>query len=99
MFEPRMVVDRAARAERIGIIVKYFRDNRGSHGLYFLCFIFCEVLNFVNVIGQMFLMDRFLGYEFSTYGTSGTIETHDALCVLPMNIINEKIYVFIWFWF
>jgi len=133
MMEPRIVVNKSERAERIGIIVKYFRDNRGSHGLYFLRFIFCEVLNFVNVIGQMFLMDRFLGYEFSTYGMSvigytemdpqdradpmaivfpkitkcsfykygpsGTIETHDALCVLPMNIINEKIYVFIWFWF
>ena len=33
------------------------------------------------------------------YGPSGTIETFDALCVLPLNILNEKIYVFLWFWF
>ena len=58
MFEPRMVVDRAARSERISTIVKYFRDNRGGHTFYFLKFIMCEVLNFVNVIGQMFLMDK-----------------------------------------
>merc|ERR550534_1397381 len=133
MYEPRMVVDKSARAERITTIVKYFRDNRGGHTFYFLRFITCEVLNFVNVIGQMFLMDKFLGYEFSTYGLSvlgytnldpkeredpmavvfpkvskcsfhkygpsGTIEVHDALCVLPLNIINEKIYIFLWFWF
>ena len=33
------------------------------------------------------------------YGPSGTIENKDGLCVLPLNIINEKIYVFLWFWF
>eukprot|EP00095_Tigriopus_kingsejongensis_P008612 maker-scaffold147_size311475-snap-gene-2.15 protein:Tk08612 transcript:maker-scaffold147_size311475-snap-gene-2.15-mRNA-1 annotation:"innexin inx2" len=36
---------------------------------------------------------------FHKFGTSGTIETRDGLCVLAMNIINEKIYVFLWFWF
>ena len=36
---------------------------------------------------------------FHKYGPSGTVERHDGLCVLPLNIINEKIYVFLWFWF
>jgi len=36
---------------------------------------------------------------FHKYGPSGTIQNHDGLCILPINIINEKIYVFIWFWF
>ena len=35
---------------------------------------------------------------FRKYGASGTIQVHDAICVLPVNIINEKIYVFLWFW-
>jgi len=26
------------------------------------------------------------------------VETHDTMCVLAVNIINEKIYIFIWFW-
>lgn len=29
----------------------------------------------------------------------GTIQRHDALCILALNIINEKIYTFLWFWF
>lgn len=37
--------------------------------------------------------------EFHRYGSSGTIEKHDAMCVLALNIINEKIYVMMWFWF
>jgi len=36
---------------------------------------------------------------FHKYGVSGTIEKFDALCVLGMNIINEKIFVFLWFWY
>merc|ERR1712079_543463 len=89
--------------------------------------------NLVNVIGQMFLINKFLGGVFMTYGTdvinwsesdvegrtdpmidvfprvtkcsfhkygpTGTIEKHDAMCVLALNIINEKIYVTLWFWF
>ena len=33
---------------------------------------------------------------FHKYGSSGTIENVDAMCVLALNIINEKIYVFLW---
>ena len=36
---------------------------------------------------------------FHKYGSSGTVETHDGLCILPLNIFNEKIYIFLWFWF
>ena len=36
---------------------------------------------------------------FHKFGPSGTVEQFDGLCVLPLNIINEKIYCFLWFWF
>ena len=36
---------------------------------------------------------------FHKFGASGTVETKDGLCILPLNIINEKIYVFLWLWF
>ena len=36
---------------------------------------------------------------FHKFGPSGSVQKFDGICVLPLNIINEKIYVFLWFWF
>lgn len=33
------------------------------------------------------------------FGPSASIEKHDAICILPLNIVNEKSYIFLWFWF
>jgi len=107
--------------------------DQWDHKVWAGKFYFCEVLNFVNVIFQIYLTDVFLGGSFSNYGIaaaswsnlepedrvdpmskvfprmtkcqfhrfgpSGTVQKYDALCVLGMNIINEKIFVFLWFWF
>ena len=35
---------------------------------------------------------------FYKYGPSGTIESRDAVCVMTLNIINEKIYTVLWYW-
>merc|ERR1711942_302544 len=119
--------------DRRSVIVNYILRNIRTHNLYVYKFIFCEFLNLVNIIGQMYSMDSFFGGQFTTYGSevltvtnrdmekrvdpmakvfpklskctfhrygpSGTIVNHDGLCILPLNIINEKIYVFLWFWF
>lgn len=37
--------------------------------------------------------------DFFKYGPSGSIQRHDALCVMALNIINEKIFVVLWFWY
>ena len=47
----------------------------------------------------IYVFPRMTKCTFQKYGPSGTIQRHDAQCILPINIINEKIYVFLWFWF
>jgi hypothetical protein len=49
--------------------VDYFITNKHNHDFYAFKFFLCELLNFVNVIGQIWLMDVFLGGEFTTYGS------------------------------
>lgn len=36
--------------------------------------------------------------DFQKYGPSGSLETFDALCLLSLNILNEKIFAFEWIW-
>uniref|UniRef100_T1DI93 Innexin n=1 Tax=Psorophora albipes TaxID=869069 RepID=T1DI93_9DIPT len=127
------VVNDECKDERKKILVDYFIENINRHNFYAIRFFICEVLNFINVLGQIYFMDFFLDGEFSTYGSdvvrftemepeergdpmarvfpkvtkctfhkygpSGSVQKFDGLCVLPLNIVNEKIYVFLWFWF
>ena len=117
--------------EKRRVIVNYFYKNNRTHNLYVSKFVFCEFLNLVNILGQMYLMDlffsgSFLDYGFNimsstsgdnlekeiaqvfpkigkctinTYGVSGTIQTDDSFCVLPLNNFNGKFYFFLWFWY
>ncbi|KAL5276302.1 hypothetical protein ACFFRR_001876 [Megaselia abdita] len=37
--------------------------------------------------------------DINTYGHSGSLQNLDALCLLPLNILNEKIFAFLYLWF
>ncbi|XP_030378418.1 innexin inx7 [Scaptodrosophila lebanonensis] len=36
---------------------------------------------------------------FFKYGSGGSLQEHDTLCVMALNIMNEKIYTILWFWY
>ncbi|CAO1416544.1 unnamed protein product [Diamesa serratosioi] len=115
------------------LLLDYLWDNLRYHNWWAYRYYGCELLSLINVIGQMFLMNKFFDGEFMTfgldvirhmeadqedrldpmiyifprmtkctfykYGVSGEVERHDAICILPLNVVNEKIYIFLWFWF
>lgn len=45
------------------------------------------------------IFPRITKCTFHKYGASGSIQKHDSMCILALNILNEKIYIFLWFWF
>lgn len=123
------------RREQLKSVAEYFLNHQNR--FYFTdwplnWFIVAEIGQFVNIIVQICLIDKFLGgyfhqygpdiYRFITdynnehmnpmvrvfprvtkctfrmFGSSGTLERHDTMCILSINIVNEKIYVCLWFW-
>lgn len=45
------------------------------------------------------MFPRLTKCNFYQFGSSGDVQKYDTMCVLPINILNEKIYIFLWFWF
>lgn len=102
------------------------------HNTYAFGYILCEIINMVNISGNIYITNKFLGESFLTYGIevfkyyqnrgyqfspmevifprltkcnffkygpSGTIQNIDVMCILVQNVLNEKIYLFLWVWF
>ena len=42
---------------------------------------------------MIYVFPRMTKCTFHKFGTSGNIEKHDALCILPLNIVNEKVKI------
>jgi len=55
------IVEEDNKCRRRKFIVDYFVSNIKNHNFYAFRFFFCEILNFTNVVGQIFFMDMFLG--------------------------------------
>lgn len=115
------------------VILDYLIRHVKRHNGYAIRYWACECLCLINILVQLYLMNKFFDGEFLSYGlrvmnysetaqedrvdpmvyvfprvtkcifhkygASGSIQKHDSLCILPLNIVNEKTYIFIWFWF
>ncbi|XP_071519072.1 innexin inx2-like [Panulirus ornatus] len=45
-----------------------------------------------------YVFPRMTKCTFRSFGSSGTIQVRDVMCLIATNIINEKIYIFLWVW-
>ena len=87
------IVDADTKEDRKKILVNYFTDNRNNHDFYAFKFFFCELLNFINVVGQIYFVDFFLGGEFTTYGSDviAMSEMEQEYRVDPMASVFPKV--------
>lgn len=42
---------------------------------------------------MIYVFPRMTKCHFHKFGPSGTLERHDAFCLLPLNILNEKVCI------
>jgi hypothetical protein len=64
----RPLMNEEIRLERMNLLVNYLKVNLHNHQILALHYYFTEMCLLINVIIQMFLMDLFLGGEFTSYG-------------------------------
>lgn len=55
-------------------------------------------LNNWMVYSEM-VFPRIAKCTYESYGSSGTLQQFDALCLLPLNILNQKLFIIIWIWY
>ena len=106
-----------------------FRCCGRRHGNYLTAvYLTVKLLFLVNVVGQLFALNLFLGQDFHLFGIDvfraimagsdwttsarfprvtlcdfrvrrlANVQRYTVQCVLPINLFNEKIFLFVWFW-
>jgi len=106
-----------------------FRFCGRRHGNYLIAvYLAVKLLFLVNVVGQLFALNLFLGQDFHLFGIEvlramiagydwttsprfprvtlcdfrirrlANVQRYTVQCVLPINLFNEKIFLFVWFW-
>ena len=68
------------------------------HNFYAFKYFICDLLNFVNVIGQMYMINAFLGGVFMAYGTDvlywdetdPEARTDPMIRVFPRSVLHSR---------
>jgi len=130
------VIEDAQDKQKV-LLNNYLEHVHNKFNKYAFCFFFCELLNILISISQVFVTNAFLNYQFidygylvyqhyrlppeerqlatalnpmcevfpkvavcnyQRYGRGGGQETKNALCILSLNMINDKVFALLWVW-
>lgn len=82
---------------QIYLVDEFLGGTFTTYGLDVLNYVQLEQDDRIDPMVRVF--PRMTKCTFHRFGASGDVQKYDALCILPLNIINEKIYIIMWFWF
>ena len=67
-MDEKTLMEPEGKEDKRRVAVQYFIRTLGSHDSYVAKYVACEVLNFINVLFQIYFMDTFLNGQFKTFG-------------------------------
>ncbi len=82
------IKDATEKDDGVKALAGYMRERietSDEHRMWAIKFFSCEVLNFVNVIAQIFFTDAFLGGEFTQYGVEVGIPCSALISIKVLN--------------
>jgi hypothetical protein len=80
----------------LDIVITHYVLNR-NFLTYGWDFTFSSKANRMRIQDQVF--PKMAKCNLHLYGPSGTRQLFDGICLLPMNILNDKIFLILWLWY
>ena len=99
-MDEKTLMEPEGKEDKRRVAVQYFIRTLGSHDSYVAKYVACEVLNFINVLFQIYFMDTFLNGQFKTFGfdfiqmaTLATLPTGEENILFDENLPREMFAV------
>lgn len=67
------------RQDRIQLLAEYLHDTLHRHNFYAMKYLFCEILNFINTVLNIWILNIFLNGKFVSYGTEFLSFSHNDI--------------------